>query len=111
MLGEWLLWSGLQQIDTELALCRQLLDPPQKARRPLAKSGVGARLAQHVDGADAAAATAAGEARDEEADGDGAEPSPPGERCSRGGTADSRSPDPRGLALRTVHGVLHRHDE
>lgn len=27
-LGEWLLVSGLQQIDAELALCERLLQPP-----------------------------------------------------------------------------------
>jgi hypothetical protein len=27
-LGQWLLFSGLQQIDAELAFCRRLLDPP-----------------------------------------------------------------------------------
>ena len=27
-LGQWLLISGLQQIDAELELCRRLLDPP-----------------------------------------------------------------------------------
>ncbi len=34
-LGGWLLISGLQQIDAELALCRRLLDPPPDQLLPL----------------------------------------------------------------------------